>query len=45
MPADARWSHLQASAKQPTIGKTLDDAMVAIDRDLKMSNAEARRWN
>ena len=33
MPADARWSHLQASAKQPTIGKTVDDAMVAIERD------------
>jgi len=27
------WSHLQASAKQPTIGKTVDDAMVAIERD------------
>ena len=26
VPADARWSHLQASAKQPTIGKTVDDA-------------------
>jgi type I restriction enzyme M protein len=33
VPADARWSHLQASAKQPTIGKTVDDAMVAIERD------------
>jgi type I restriction enzyme M protein len=32
-PTDARWSHLQASAKQPTIGKTVDDAMVAIERD------------
>ena len=45
VPAEARWSHLQASAKQPTIGKTVDDAMVAIERALKMSNAEARRWN
>ena len=45
VPAEARWSHLQASAKQPTIGKTVDDAMVAIERDLEMSNAEARRWN
>jgi type I restriction enzyme M protein len=26
VPADARWSHLQASATQPTIGKTVDDA-------------------
>ena len=33
VPADARWSHLQASAKQPAIGKTVDDAMVAIERD------------
>jgi type I restriction-modification system DNA methylase subunit len=33
VPSDARWSHLQASAKQPTIGKTVDDAMVAIERD------------
>lgn len=23
VPADARWSHLQAHAKQPTIGKTV----------------------
>ena len=33
VPKEARWSHLQASAKQPTIGKSLDDAMVAIERD------------
>ncbi len=33
VPADARWSYLQASAKQPTIGKTVDEAMVAIERD------------
>ncbi|MDD5030191.1 MAG: class I SAM-dependent DNA methyltransferase [Rhodoferax sp.] len=33
VPADARWPHLQANAKQPTIGKTVDDAMVAIERD------------
>ena len=33
VPAEARWSHLQASAKLPTIGKTVDDAMVAIERD------------
>ena len=26
VPTEARWSHLQASAKQPTIGKTVDDA-------------------
>ena len=33
VPAEARWSHLQANAKQPTIGKIVDDAMVAIERD------------
>jgi type I restriction enzyme M protein len=45
VPADARWSHLQGSAKLPTIGKTVDDAMVAIERDLGMSNVELRMWN
>ncbi|QDU87952.1 Type I restriction enzyme EcoKI M protein [Pirellulimonas nuda] len=33
VPKEGRWSHLQAQAKQPTIGKTVDDAMVAIERD------------
>jgi type I restriction enzyme M protein len=33
VPAEARRSRLQASAKQPTIGKTVDDVMVAIERD------------
>jgi type I restriction enzyme M protein len=33
VPKPARWGHLQANAKQPTIGKALDDAMVAIERD------------
>jgi type I restriction enzyme M protein len=33
VPKEARWAHLQASAKQPTIGKVLDDAMVAVERD------------
>jgi type I restriction enzyme M protein len=33
VPPAARWSYLQASAKQPTIGKIVDDAMVAIERD------------
>ena len=33
VPKEARWPHLQSSAKQPTIGKTVDDAMVAIERD------------
>ncbi|MCC7014878.1 MAG: SAM-dependent DNA methyltransferase [Planctomycetes bacterium] len=33
VPKAARWSHLQANAKQPTIGKLLDDAMVAIEKE------------
>jgi type I restriction enzyme M protein len=33
VPKESRWSELQANAKQPTIGKLVDDAMVAIERD------------
>ena len=33
VPSDARWSHLQAKAKEPSIGKTVDDAMVALERE------------
>lgn len=33
VPKDARWAKLQANAKQPTIGKTIDDAMAAIEKD------------
>ncbi len=33
VPKEARWEYLQASAKQATIGKVIDDAMVAIERD------------
>ncbi len=33
VPKEARWSHLVASAKQPDIGKIVDDAMLAIERD------------
>ena len=33
VPTEARWKALQDSAKQPTIGKLIDDAMVAIERD------------
>lgn len=33
VPKEARWSHLKANAKQPTIGKIVDDAMLAIERD------------
>ena len=33
VPKEARWSHLQARAKLPSIGKDVDDAMVALERD------------
>ena len=33
VPKEARWPFLQGKAKQPTIGKFVDDAMVAIERD------------
>ena len=33
VPAEARWERLRDGAKQPTIGKLVDDAMVAIERD------------
>ncbi len=33
VPKEARWDSLLSQAKQPTIGKLLDDAMVAIERD------------
>src|SRR5713226_5196368 len=33
VPAEARWSSLQGRAKQPYIGKLIDDAMVAIERE------------
>jgi type I restriction enzyme M protein len=32
VPAEARWSALQAQAKQPTIGQTVDEAMAAIEQ-------------
>jgi type I restriction enzyme M protein len=31
VPKEARWSYLQANARQPTIGKLIDDAMLAIE--------------
>ena len=29
----ARWPHLKGNAKQPTIGKVVDDAVLGIERD------------
>lgn len=33
VPPTARWSHLQANAKQTSIGKIIDEAMIAIEKD------------
>ncbi|CDM95184.1 type I restriction-modification system subunit M [Limnospira indica] len=33
VPQEARWSTIQASAKQPDIGKRIDEAMLAIEKE------------
>ncbi|MBI2390489.1 MAG: SAM-dependent DNA methyltransferase [Deltaproteobacteria bacterium] len=33
VPKESRWKYIQAQAKQANVGQTLDDAMVAIERD------------
>ena len=33
VPPEARWQHLSNQARQPTIGRLVDDPMVAIERD------------
>ena len=33
VPTEARWQHLKNQARQPTIGRLVDDAMTAIERD------------
>lgn len=33
VPKEARWSHLKAAARQPTIGSLIDEAMRAIEKD------------
>src|SRR5262245_18790081 len=32
VPPEARWPHLRAQAKQPTVGQLVDDAMAGIER-------------
>ena len=32
VPREARWSHLQANARQAAIGKLIDEAMIAIEK-------------
>ena len=38
---EARWQHLQANAKQPTIGKLIDDAMDAIEKENPIAQGRA----
>lgn len=33
VPKDARWNYIKSQAKQPSIGKVIDDAMVSIERE------------
>ncbi len=33
VPPEARWGHLKAQARQPTVGQLVDDAMAGIERD------------
>ena len=33
LPKEARWANVQAQARQATIGQTLDDAMIAIEKE------------
>lgn len=33
VPKPSRWSHLQANAKQPIIGKLIDEAMLAVEKE------------
>ncbi len=33
VPPEARWTHLKNQARQPTVGRTVDDAMEGIERD------------
>ena len=33
VPPEARWQHLKNQTRQPTIGRLVDDAMTAIERD------------
>ena len=36
VPPEARWEYLQSQTRQPTIGRLVDDAMTAIERDNPM---------
>lgn len=44
VPKEARWSFLQANAKQPTIGKLLDEAMDAIEKENPSLKGVLPKW-
>ena len=45
VPKEARWSHLQDNAKKPTIGKLVDDAMLAIEKsNLSLKGGSYLSW-
>lgn len=33
VPQEARWAHLKAQARPPTVGQAVDRAVIAIERD------------
>ncbi len=39
VPPEARWPHLKGQAREPTIGRLVDDAMAGIERDGRVSAA------
>jgi len=42
VPKEARRSHLQANAKQPSIGKLIDEAMAAIEASRSLARSSGR---
>jgi type I restriction enzyme M protein len=46
VPPEARWSYIQANAKQPEVGGLIDSAMAAIERDNKsLKGVLPKRYN
>ena len=45
VPKEARWSRLQANAKQPSIGKLIDEAMPAIEANPGLKGVLPRDYN
>jgi type I restriction enzyme M protein len=43
VPKEARWWHFQANARQPTIGKLIDDASIQVSRAYYQRIITARR--